>query len=67
MDFDLRTPIGLLFSILGTLLVGYGLITFGSEMYARSLGMNMNLGWGAVLLVFGLTMLWLARRKAPAR
>lgn len=67
MDFDLRTPIGLLFSILGTLLVGYGLITFGSEMYARSLGMNMNLGWGAVLLVFGLAMLWLGRRKAPAR
>jgi hypothetical protein len=26
-------------------------------MYQRSLGMNINLAWGAVLLVFGLAML----------
>jgi hypothetical protein len=65
MGFDLRTPIGLLFTILGTLLTGYGLITHGSDMYACSLGMNINLGWGAVLLVFGLGMSWLARRNAP--
>ena len=66
MGFDLRTPIGLLFAILGALLFGYGLMTSGSDMYARSLGMNVNLGWGAVLLVFGLGMSWLARRKEPA-
>lgn len=65
MGFDLRAPIGLLFSILGVLLVGYGLFTFGSSIYTRSLGLNVNLGWGAVLLVFGLGMSWLARRKAP--
>lgn len=65
MGFDLRAPMGLLFSILGALLLGYGLITRGSGMYMRSLGMNVNLGWGAVLLVFGLGMSWLARRKAP--
>ncbi len=66
MGFDLRTPIGLLFTILGALLLGYGLLTAGSDMYARSLGTNVNLGWGAVLLVFGLGMLWLARRKTRA-
>lgn len=66
MGFDLRTPIGLLFTILGALLSGYGLLTAGSDMYARSLGTNVNLGWGAVLLVFGLAMLWLARRKTRA-
>ena len=66
MGFDLRTPIGLLFPILGALLIGYGLITSDSDMYARSLGTNVNLVWGAVLLVFGLGMLWLARRKTPA-
>jgi hypothetical protein len=66
MEFDLRAPIGLLFTILGALLGGYGLITLDSDIYARSLGTNINLGWGAVLLVFGLGMLWLARRKTPA-
>ena len=65
MGFDLRAPIGLLFTILGALLIVYGLITSGSDMYARSLGTNVNLVWGAVLLVFGLGMLWLARRKTP--
>lgn len=63
MGFDVRAPIGLLFTLLGALLVGYGLITLDSPMYARSLGANINLEWGAVLLVFGLAMLWLARRS----
>lgn len=64
MGFDLRAPIGILFTILGALLIGYGLSTMGSDMYARSLGANVNLEWGAVLLVFGLGMSWLAWRKA---
>lgn len=63
MQFDVRAPIGLLFTILGALLGGYGWMTSGSDMYARSLGLNVNLGWGAVLLAFGLSMLWLGRRK----
>ena len=38
MGLDIRTPIGLMFSIFGALLVGYGLLTRGSEIYARSGG-----------------------------
>lgn len=67
MGLDIRTPIGLMFAIFGLLLGGYGLVTSGSPIYERSLGYNINLEWGAVLLVFGALMLWLARRsrKAP--
>ena len=63
MGLDIRTPIGLMFAVLGALLVGYGLLTAGSDVYQRSLGLNVNLVWGAVLLVFGLGMLWLGRRN----
>ena len=66
MGLDIRTPIGLMFSLLGALLVGYGLLTAGSDIYQRSLGMNVNLVWGAVMLAFGLAMLWLGRKR-PAR
>ena len=62
MGLDIRTPIGLMFSIFGVLLLGYGLATSGSDIYQRSLGTNINLEWGAVLLVFGGVMLWLGRR-----
>jgi Na+/H+ antiporter NhaD/arsenite permease-like protein len=63
MNFDLRLPIGILFSFYGLLLSGYGLMTSGNEMYKRSLDINMNLGWGLVLLVFGVFMLVLALRS----
>jgi len=61
MRFDLRQPIGLLFTLLGAMLVLYGLVS-PAEIYERSLGINVNLRWGAVLLVFGAGMLMLARR-----
>lgn len=61
MSFDLRLPIGVLFTIYGLILSGYGLFTQGHEMYQKSLGKNVNLGWGIVLLVFGLFMLLLTR------
>ena len=62
MGLDIRTPIGLMFSIFGALLVGYGFLTRGSAIYARSGGYNINLDWGLVLLVFGGVMLWLGRK-----
>ena len=62
MNLDLRFPIGILFTLLGGLLVGYGAVTEGSPMYERSLGLNVNLGWGGFLLFLGLTMLWMARK-----
>ena len=68
MGLDIRLPIGLLFSLGGVLLVGYGL-TSSKEIYAaHSLGININLIWGAVLVVFGALMLAgaLRGRKAAA-
>lgn len=61
MGLDIRLPIGLMFSLFGVLLVVYGLVS-DKSIYQRSLGMNVNLGWGAVLLVFGIVMLLLGRR-----
>jgi hypothetical protein len=61
MNFDLRLPIGVLFTVFGLILGGYGLATRGSEIYQKSLGRNINLEWGIVLLVFGLFMLLLTK------
>ena len=66
MGLDIRLPIGLLFSVIGLLLMGFG--AFGDKtIYQRSLGLNVNLAWGAVLLVFGAIMLILGRRKSALR
>jgi hypothetical protein len=62
MGLDIRQPIGLLFSIFGALLVAFGIFS-NPAIYERSLGINVNLGWGVVMLAFGGTMLWLGRRK----
>ena len=61
MNIDIRVPLGMLFAILGVLLAGYG-IASDSSIYQRSLGYNVNLVWGLVLLVAGLLTIWLARR-----
>ncbi len=60
MGIDLRLPIGLLFATIGALLAGYGLLG-DRAIYSRSLGVNVNLWWGAGLLGFGLLMIGLAR------
>ncbi len=54
MGLDIRWPIGLMFSLLGVLLAGYGAANSADSM---RLGMNINLVWGIVLLVFGVLML----------
>ena len=60
MGLDIRLPIGDLFIALGLMLTLYG--AFGdSSIYQRSLGINVNLGWGVVLLAFGLIMAALAQ------
>jgi hypothetical protein len=67
MNFDLRLPIGIMFSLFGAMLVIFGAVS-NKEIYeTHSLGININLLWGAVLLVFGAAMLfltWRASRKA---
>ncbi len=61
MKLDVRWPIGGMFSLIGMLLVIYGMVS-NPALYERSLGINVNLWWGLVLLVFGLIMLALAYR-----
>ena len=61
MSLDLRVPIGLMFALFGVMLTGYGLLADPAQ-YQRSLGLNVNLGWGLVLLGFGLVMLRIAFR-----
>jgi hypothetical protein len=61
MRLDLRLPIGLMFTIFGALLALYGSVS-DAAIYTRSLGINVNLWWGLVLLAFGLVMLGFALR-----
>jgi hypothetical protein len=62
MNLDLRVPMGMLFTIVGAIMFLYGLFTRGSVIYERSAGMDINLIWGSVMLVFGVTMFALGRR-----
>ena len=61
MKLDLRLPIGLMFTLFGAMLTVYGLAS-DRAIYVRSLGINVNLWWGLVVLAFGLVMLALALR-----
>jgi hypothetical protein len=60
MGLDIRWPIGYMFLFLGIVLAAYGLLG-DPAIYAQSLGVNVNLIWGAVLGAFGIVMLLLAR------
>jgi sulfite exporter TauE/SafE len=61
---DIRIPIGLMFSIVGVLITGFGFFTMSDiEMYHKSLGVNVNIIMGILMLVFGLIMLFFAFRK----
>ncbi len=58
---DLRRPTGYLFSLLGTILLVYGLVN--PEMRAPlDPGVNVNLWCGLTILVFGGILLWLSFR-----
>ena len=61
MDLDLRVPVGLMFTIFGFILVVVGLVG-GPALTEKSLGVNINLWWGVVMLVFGGLMLAVSRR-----
>ena len=61
---DVRVPIGGLLSALGLLVAGYGVATAGDpRVYAKSLAFNVNLWWGSFMLIFGLALLGLVRRR----
>lgn len=54
---DLRLPLGLLLAFYGLVLIATG-ATAGTLV----VGININLWWGGVLLIFGAAMVLLARR-----
>lgn len=63
MGFDLRFFVGLLFTLIGIVLTAFGYATNGNAaMYARSLGINVNLWWGLTLLVLGQIIFQIGRR-----
>jgi hypothetical protein len=65
MGLDIRLPMGAFFTLIGALLAGYGLIA-DRAIYERSLGYNVNLVWGVVVLLFGVWLLFLSRRGTGA-
>jgi hypothetical protein len=65
MGLDIRWPIGLMFTLLGALLVIFGVTKADQSVV---LGSNINLIWGGVLLVFGVLMLLgaiIGKKKPP--
>ncbi len=62
MGIDIRLPIGFIFALVGILLTAFGAAS-NSAIYQRSLGINVNLDWGLVLLAFGIIMVLLGRRR----
>ncbi len=61
---DIRIPIGLMFTIVGIIISIFGFATMSNTgLYEKSLGINVNIIMGLLMLVFGLIMLYLAARK----
>ena len=59
---DIRAPIGGLFSLLGLMLAGYGMVAGSRTSSDVAPVTNVNLWWGLVMLLFGIIMLVMARR-----
>ena len=60
---DIRAPIGGLFTLLGVMLAGYGLVAGSRTTSDVAPVTNVNLWWGIVMLLFGIFMLALSRRS----
>ena len=60
---DIRAPIGGLFTLLGVMLAGYGLVAGSRTTSDVAPVTNVNLWWGVVMLLFGILMLALSRRS----
>jgi hypothetical protein len=63
MGLDIRIPLGLIFLITGGIISVYGIFTRHSAIYDKSMGINLNLTWGALMFVFGLIMFLVGRRQ----
>jgi hypothetical protein len=66
MWIDIRLPIGMLFSTFGIILSAFGLFGGGAR-YEKSLGVNVNLIWGLMMLVFGIFMFVLGKTAKKTR
>jgi hypothetical protein len=62
MGLDVRIPVGLMLTTMGLLMAGYGVVS-DPAIYARSLGVNINLIWGSALVVVGAGLLALSARS----
>mgnify|MGYP000997499557 FL=1 len=61
---DIRIPIGLMFTILGVLITVFGFVTMSdTDMYQKSLNINVNIIMCVIMLLFGIVMLFLSRKK----
>ncbi|HXZ20540.1 MAG TPA: hypothetical protein VEG63_11360 [Candidatus Acidoferrales bacterium] len=56
-QLDVRWPIGLLFAVLGFVVALYGLVAPPEAALPDGVR-NLDLGWGFVMLLFGLLMIW---------
>lgn len=62
MNLDVRLPMALLFAIVGAILVVHGFLADPAIYEKHSLGININVGWGLVLLAFGAVLMVLVQR-----
>jgi hypothetical protein len=62
MSFDIRNPIGLLFTITGVLLTGEGLWS-GVSRAPGSAGLQVNIWCGIIMIIFGSVVLLVARLR----
>ena len=63
MGLDIRVPLGMIFLLIGGIMTAYGAVTYGNAMYERCLGVNLNLIWGLVMVLFGAVMFFVGRRQ----
>lgn len=65
---DIRIPIGLMFTIVGVIITVFGMLTNShAEMYQKSLGINVNIIMGLIMLLFGGIMLYFAVKKSKRK
>jgi hypothetical protein len=67
MNLDIRYPIAYLFLVIGAVLVVYGFESDPAIYAAHSLGININIWWGGIQMVFGAVMLVLARQGSAKK
>ena len=64
MGLDIRVPLGLIFLIIGGIMALFGIFTrSNTTLYEASMGINLNLVWGIVMVLFGAIMFFVGRRQ----